>query len=36
MGSDDPLYWSRMILAANRGTLMELGMGPIITSGMIV
>ncbi|CAM6117956.1 unnamed protein product [Calypogeia fissa] len=30
----DPLYWMRMILASNRGTLMELGITPIVTSGM--
>jgi len=36
MGSEDPLYWTRVILASNRGTLMELGIGPIITSGMIL
>lgn len=33
---EDPVYWSRMIMASNRGTLMELGIGPIITGGMIV
>lgn len=32
----DPLYWMRVILASNRGTLMELGISPIITSGMIM
>jgi len=26
----------RMILASSRGTLMELGISPIITSGMIM
>ena len=31
----DPFYWTRVILASNRGTLMELGITPIITSGMI-
>jgi len=31
----DPFYWLRVILASNRGTLMELGITPIITSGMI-
>ena len=38
MSSDsaDPLYWMRVILASNRGTLMELGISPIITSGMIM
>ncbi|KAK0555932.1 translocon subunit [Tilletia horrida] len=34
--SSDPLYWMRVILASNRGTLMELGISPIITSGMIM
>jgi protein transport protein SEC61 subunit alpha len=28
--------WMRLILASNRGTLMELGITPIITSGMII
>ncbi len=28
--------WMRVILASNRGTLMELGISPIITSGMIM
>jgi len=34
--SSDPFYWMRVILASNRGTLMELGISPIITSGMIM
>ncbi|KAJ3350222.1 translocon subunit [Allomyces javanicus] len=34
--SSDPLYWIRVIMASNRGTLMELGITPIITSGMIM
>ena len=34
--SADPFYWLRMILASNRGTLMELGITPIVTSGMIM
>lgn len=34
--SSDPLYWLRAILASNRGTLMELGITPIVTSGMIM
>jgi protein transport protein SEC61 subunit alpha len=33
--SSDPLYWIRMMMASNRGTLMELGITPIITSGMV-
>jgi len=32
----DPLYWMRAILASNKGSLMELGISPIITSGMIM
>ena len=32
----DPLYWARMIMASSRGTVMELGTGPIITAGLIV
>ena len=34
--TSDPLYWMRLILASNRGTLMELGITPIVTSGMIM
>merc|ERR1719487_3185017 len=33
--SADPFYWMRVILASNRGTLMELGISPIVTSGMV-
>jgi protein transport protein SEC61 subunit alpha len=38
MSSDsaDPLYWMRVIMASNRGTLMELGISPIVTSSMIM
>jgi len=32
----DPLYWLRVIMASNRGTLMELGISPIVTSGLIM
>jgi len=32
----DPLYWMRVILASNKGSLMELGISPLITSNMIV
>ena len=32
----DPLHWMRVILASNRGTLMVLGISPLITSGMIM
>ena len=34
--STDPMYWLRVIMASNRGTLMELGISPIVTSGMIM
>ncbi|KAI8906731.1 SecY subunit domain-containing protein [Gorgonomyces haynaldii] len=34
--SADPLYWIRAIMASNRGTLMEMGITPIVTSGMIM
>lgn len=36
MSDEDPLFWSRMILASNRGSLMELGVSPIINAGMIM
>ncbi|CAH8368526.1 unnamed protein product [Eruca vesicaria subsp. sativa] len=32
----DPFYWMRAILASSRGTLMELGIGPIVTSGLVM
>jgi protein transport protein SEC61 subunit alpha len=35
-GNSDPFYLMRVILASNRNTLMELGISPIITSGMIM
>ena len=34
--ASDPLYYMRVIIASNRGTLMELGISPIITSGMVM
>mmetsp|Transcript_166841 Transcript_166841/g.535512 ORF Transcript_166841/g.535512 Transcript_166841/m.535512 type:complete len:478 (-) Transcript_166841:262-1695(-) len=34
--SSDPFYWMRVMLASNRGTLMELGISPIITSGWVM
>ncbi|UYV73919.1 SEC61A1 [Cordylochernes scorpioides] len=38
MSSDtaDPFYWMRMILASKRGTLMELGITPVMTSSLIM
>ena len=32
----DPFYWMRVILASNKGTLMELGITPTVTAGMIM
>lgn len=32
----DPLYWLRPILASTKGSLMEIGISPIITSGIIM
>mmetsp|Transcript_22696 Transcript_22696/g.63030 ORF Transcript_22696/g.63030 Transcript_22696/m.63030 type:complete len:474 (+) Transcript_22696:154-1575(+) len=34
--ASDPFYWARVIMASNRGTLMELGISPIMTSGLVV
>merc|ERR1719422_1924130 len=34
--TQDPLSFYRVMLASNRGTLMELGISPIVTSGMIM
>lgn len=34
-GSTDPLVYTRIIFASARGTLMELGIGPIVTAGLI-
>lgn len=33
--SSDPFYWMRVVLASNKGTLMELGISPIITASLI-
>jgi preprotein translocase SecY subunit len=35
-GANDPLGALRVIFASNRGTLMELGIGPIVTAGLIL
>ncbi|KAK4399272.1 protein transport protein Sec61 subunit alpha [Sesamum angolense] len=32
----DPFYWMRVILASNRGTVMELGITAIVTSGLVM
>ena len=34
--SADPFYWARVIMASNRGTCMELGISPIVTSGLVI
>ena len=34
--SADPFYWMRVILASNKGTLMELGISPMVTSSLIM
>ncbi len=34
--STDYFYWMRVILASQRGTLTELGIGPIVTAGLIM
>ena len=36
MSEQDPLGALRVIFASNRGTLMELGIGPIVTAGLIL
>lgn len=38
MSSDsaDPLYWMRMMMASNRGTLMDLGISPVVASSSIM
>jgi preprotein translocase SecY subunit len=36
MSAQDPLGALRVIFASNRGTLMELGIGPIVTAGLIL
>ncbi|MBE0633077.1 preprotein translocase subunit SecY, partial [Candidatus Bathyarchaeota archaeon] len=32
----DPFATMRIIFASSRGTLMELGIGPIVTAGLII
>lgn len=34
--TQDPLSFYRVMLASNRGTLMELGISPIVTSSMVI
>ena len=33
--ASDPFYWTRVILASSRGTVMELGISPIISASWI-
>ncbi|MHA2408422.1 MAG: preprotein translocase subunit SecY, partial [Candidatus Ranarchaeia archaeon] len=35
-GVGDPYFYLRVIFASNRGSLMELGIQPIVTAGMII
>jgi len=35
-GAQDPYYYMRVIFASTRGTLTELGIGPIVTAGLIL
>eukprot|EP01023_Acetabularia_acetabulum_P018092 TRINITY_DN19157_c0_g1_i10.p2 TRINITY_DN19157_c0_g1~~TRINITY_DN19157_c0_g1_i10.p2 ORF type:complete len:182 (+),score=17.56 TRINITY_DN19157_c0_g1_i10:27-548(+) len=35
-GGSDPFYWVRAIMASNRGTCMELGISPIVTSSLVI
>ncbi len=32
----DPFKWMRLILASNKGSLMELGISPLVTASMIM
>lgn len=34
--SADPFYWMRVMMASNRGTLMGLGITPIMSAGTIM
>ena len=36
LGSNDQLAFLRVVFASTQGTLMELGIGPIVTSGLIL
>ena len=35
-GGADPFYYLRVIFASRRGSLMELGIGPIVTAGLVL
>lgn len=34
--TSDPFYWMRVVLASNKGTLMELGISPMITANLFM
>jgi len=34
--SKDPLAWMRIMMASNRGTLMDLGISPVVSSSMVM
>ena len=34
--ASDPFKWMRIIMASNHGSLMELGISPIVTSGLVM
>ncbi|RLI47273.1 preprotein translocase subunit SecY [Candidatus Bathyarchaeota archaeon] len=36
VGEEDPFRFLRVIFASRRGTLMELGIGPIVTAGLVL
>jgi len=36
LGGEDPFRYLRVIFASHRGSLMELGIGPIVTAGLII
>jgi preprotein translocase SecY subunit len=36
MGEEDPFRFLRVIFASRRGSLMELGIGPIVTAGLVL
>ena len=36
LGEEDPFQFLRVIFASRRGTLMELGIGPIVTAGLVL
>jgi len=36
LGEEDPFQFLRVIFASRKGTLMELGIGPIVTAGLVL